>query len=37
MSDELLERDTQAAKDASAVMRVRTVLLERDEGTAEST
>jgi chromosome segregation ATPase len=31
MRDELLEQDTRAAEDASAVMMVRTVLLERDE------
>jgi hypothetical protein len=29
--DELLEQDAQAAEDASAVVKVRTMLLERDE------
>jgi hypothetical protein len=29
--DELLEQDTQAMEDASAVAKVRTTLLERDE------
>jgi hypothetical protein len=29
--DELLEQDTHAAEDASAIAKVRTVLLERDE------
>jgi hypothetical protein len=29
--DELLEQDTQAAEDASAITKVRTVLMERDE------
>jgi hypothetical protein len=31
MQDELLEKDAQAAEDASAVAKVRTALLERDE------
>jgi hypothetical protein len=31
VQDELLEQDAQAAKDASAVVKVRTALLERDE------
>jgi uncharacterized protein (DUF3084 family) len=31
MCDELLEQDARAAEDASAVMTVRTALLERDE------
>jgi chromosome segregation ATPase len=31
VQDELLEQDAQAAEDASAVAKVRTVLLERDE------
>jgi chromosome segregation ATPase len=31
MRDELLEQDAQAAEDASAVAKVRTMLLERDE------
>jgi hypothetical protein len=31
MRDELLEQDAQAAEDASAVTKVRTALLERDE------
>jgi hypothetical protein len=31
MRDELLEHDTRAAKDASAVAKVRMALLERDE------
>jgi hypothetical protein len=31
MRDELLEHDARAAEDASAVAKVRTVLLERDE------
>jgi hypothetical protein len=31
MHDELLEHDAQAAEDASAVAKVRTALLERDE------
>jgi hypothetical protein len=31
MRDELLEQDAQAAEDASAVMKVRTALLEQDE------
>jgi chromosome segregation ATPase len=31
MQDELLEQDAQAAEDASAVAKVRTTLLERDQ------
>jgi hypothetical protein len=31
VQDELLEQDAQAAEDASAVVKVRTALLERDE------
>jgi hypothetical protein len=31
LRDELLEQDAQAAEDASAVAKVRTVILERDE------
>jgi hypothetical protein len=31
MHDELLEHDARAAEDASAVAKVRTALLERDE------
>jgi hypothetical protein len=31
LRDELLEQDSQAAEDASAVAKVRTALLERDE------